>query len=231
MDWGLQCNLYVLSRGKIRSRGIFGDAPSPRVRLSGAYLLSGSTLRSFPDATRSFLAALDQQMVEARRSAIAQRNGARFAEIIDIKADGCTGTAPAAKVTTGDPNCASQLEGFHYIEEGAWRWSSKEFAVTLGMPARRNAGTTVLTLRFYLPESLIQKRGPVTLTATLGGRVVAREVFRQAGPHVLVGRLDTASLDPRANTFQFSLDKCTEPSPSDKRRLGVIVSSISLDLP
>jgi hypothetical protein len=231
LDWGLQCNLYVLSRGKIRSREVFGDAPEPQARLSGTYLLSGPTLRSFPDAAKRFLIALDEQKVDAHRSAIAQRNGARFAEIIDIKVVGCAGTAPASEVIVGNPNCASQLEGFHYIEEDAWRWSSKEFAVTLGTPARRKAGTATLSLRFYLPESLIKKRGPVTLTAQLGGRVVAREVFRQAGPHVLVGHMDTAALDPRANTFRFSLDKCTEPSPSDKRWLGVIVSRVSLDFP
>jgi hypothetical protein len=231
LDWGLQRNLFVLSRGRVHSREIFADAPAQPAPLSGTYLLSGPTLRSFPEATRTFLAALDQQKAEARRSTIAQRNGERFAEIIDIQGDGCTGTAPASKVTTGDPKCAPQLEGFHRIEEEGWRWSSKQFAVTLGMPARRDARTASLTLRCYLPAPLIRKLGPLTLTAKLGGRLVAREVFRRAGPQVLVARLDTATLDPRANTFQFALDKCVEASPSDKRQLGMIVSSISLDLP
>ena len=103
--------------------------------------------------------------------------------------------------------------------------------MTLGMPARRDARTASLTLRFYLPESLIQKLGPLTLTAKLDGRLVAREVFQQAGPHELVSHLESWTLDPRANTFHFSLDKCAEASPSDKRQLGIIVSSISLDRP
>lgn len=231
LDWGLQYNLFVLSRGRIHSREVFEDAPAQPPPLSGTYLLSGPTLRSFPAATRRFLAALNEQKVEVRRSTIAQRNGKRFAEIIAIQDDGCTGTAPASKVTTGDPRCASQLAGFHRIEEERWRWSAKEFDVTLGMPARRDARTASMALRFYLPEPLIQKLGPLTLTVKQDDRVVARELFRQFGPQALVVRLDAATLHPQANTFRFALDKCVEASPSDKRQLGVIVSSISLDLP
>jgi hypothetical protein len=121
------------------------------------------------------------------------------------------------------------LTGFHQIEQEGWRWSAKEFTARLGMPARRTAGGLKLVTVVYVPDSVIRRLGPITLTASLGGKVIGRQVFRRAGSHRLTARLDASKLDPRLNTFRFALDKSVEPSPEDKRQLGVIVSSIAIE--
>jgi hypothetical protein len=239
LDWGLQNNLFVLSGGRVRSQELFWDASaqqggpnrtwSKELNEGGIYLLPGPSWRSFPEAAKGFLAALDAGKVTARRFAIAQRSGDLYAQIVEVQEGGCSGPAPASRITTGDPRCAAQLDGFHQIEEEGWRWSSKKFAATLGMPARRQAGGLQLILSFYLPDTLIRKLGPVTLTARLGGGVIARQVYSQPGARQLAARLDGVILDPRRNTFQFELDKCVGPTPDDKRQLGLIVSSIAIN--
>jgi hypothetical protein len=192
-------------------------------------LLPGPKLQSFPTAAKGLLAELDKAGLHSRRFTIAQRSGDQYAMLVEVRGDGCSGESPASRVTTGDPQCDGQLTGFHQIEQEGWRWSSKEFTAKLGMPARRTAAGLKLVTVVYVPDSVIRRLGPITLTASLGGEVIGRQVFRRAGSHRLTARLDASKLDPRLNTFRFALDKSVEPSPEDKRQLGVIVSSIAIE--
>ncbi len=48
---------------------------------------------------------------------------------------------PASSIFAGDPDYASRFtEGFYSIESNAWRWTGKEFAVTLSPPAHSGSG-------------------------------------------------------------------------------------------
>ncbi len=235
LDWGFQSNLYVLSSGRVSLLEIYAQADANHVRPGrtwqqeltggGIYLLPGPGLRSFPAAAEAFRDALSRSESVFRRFTVKQRNGEEYATLVEIQPWMCPGT----RISTGDPTCAARLEGFHQIEEGGWRWSSKTFAATLRMPRQQPAGGLRLTVSVHVPDAANRALGPITMTAHLGDAPLGRQTFRKAGDHTFTAKLDTAKLDAQANTFRFVLDKCIEPSATDGRQLGVIVSVFSIE--
>src|ERR1017187_1304689 len=71
----------------------------------------------------------------------------------------------ASTVHMGDATAAAQLvSGFHDIEGGSWRWTQKQFAVTLRPPAQAARQGAVLELHLTVPEPSIGKLKSLTLT-------------------------------------------------------------------
>jgi hypothetical protein len=130
---------------------------------------------------------------------------------------------------TGDPRFAGQLEGFNQIEAGGWRWTTREFSVTLRAPAGSGQAGARLTLQLFVPEAIIQKLRPVTLTARMGNRIVGSETYTAAGHYTFTRDLEAEWLKAGANRVEFALDKSVKPGPEDSRELGVVVSSASLE--
>jgi hypothetical protein len=238
LDWGLEDNLFVLSDGKIHSREIYGDVTSPadprwegEIRKGGVFLMNGPQNRQFPAASTGFLDVLATARPTLRRFSIPQRSGAPYAMILEIQPNTSQDSHDevGSKVLTGDPASAKQLEGFNQIEPGGWRWTTREFAISLRAPnGSRDAGAR-LAVRLYVPESSIQKLGAITLTARLGDRVVGSETYSAAGDHTFACNLQPGWLKAGANRLAFALDKSVRPSANDGRELGVIVSSASLE--
>jgi hypothetical protein len=72
--------------------------------------------------------------------------------------------ALATMVHVADPKTAGQLvKGFHGIEQNAWRWTMKDFSVTLGPPAGGVEKGGVLRLKMTIPDAVIEKVGPVAI--------------------------------------------------------------------
>jgi hypothetical protein len=133
----------------------------------------------------------------------------------------------ASSFRMGDATMAKQLAGgFYDIESGAWRWTMQKFAVTLGPPPHAAQQGAVLELHLTVPQSSIQKLGSVTLSASIGGTVLAPETYTQPGEHVY--RRDVAAnlLAADAVRVDFGLDKAIPPGDVDKRELGVVASSV-----
>jgi hypothetical protein len=243
LDWGLQNNLYVLSDGKIHSREVYLDVTSqsdPRwagaIRKGGIFLLNGPANRQFPAASTGFLEALAIARPAMRRFTVPQKSGIPYATIFEIEPNTVQGPLETvsddgivSSVLTGDPRFAKQLEGFNQVEPGGWRWTTREFSVTLRAPAGSAQSGARLALQLFVPAAIIQKLGPITLTARMGNRVIGSETYRGDGQYTFVRDLEAGWLKAGANRVEFALDKYVPPGPEDGRALGVVVSSASLE--
>jgi hypothetical protein len=132
-------------------------------------------------------------------------------------------------VRVADPHAAVQLSrGFYNVEADAWRWAMKKFAVTLRPPAGASQKGATLELRYSVPEVLLQKLGPITITAGVNGLALPPETFSAPGDGVWTRDVPASALRGDAVTVEFMVDKALPPSDQDSRELALIVSSIGL---
>jgi len=132
-------------------------------------------------------------------------------------------------VTMGDSEAAAQLlNGFYDVEGGSWRWTMSHFSVILAVPEGAADKETELVMQFTIPQAVIDKLGPITLSAQAGEVALPPETYTQAGDHVYRKKLPATAVTGEAVTLTFSLDKALPPSETDRRELGVIVTSIGL---
>jgi hypothetical protein len=237
LDWGLQDNLYVVTDGRLQTREMFWNAtreqsgvPRPwieEIRDGGIFVLNGSDHRQLPAASEGFLEAFQQGNPEAHRIIIPQRNGAPYAEIFDIVPN-TVHIGPVSSLRTGDARRGNQLEGFHPIAEAGWRWTKREFAVILAPPELPAGGNARLTLDLYVPDTTIAKLGPITISAQLNHHPLKPETYAKPGSYTLTRDVPGAWLSPGSDRIEFSLDKALEPTATETRELGVVVSGTAL---
>jgi hypothetical protein len=135
----------------------------------------------------------------------------------------------ASSVRTGDPAAASQLaSGFYDIEANAWRWTSRQFAVTLRPPAQAAQRGAVLELHLTVPRPSIARLKSLSLGASIGGAALAPETFTKAGDYTYRRDVPANLLAGEAVRIDFQLDKALPPGDVDKRELGVVVASAAL---
>jgi hypothetical protein len=242
LDWGLQNNLYVLTRGRLKSREIFGGATRERSGLGrswreeihdgGVFVLFPPANRQFPLASEAFLDAVREAGVLPKRWLIRERTGEVFVEVLEL----VPGSAPVpresavqlpavSRISMGDPGAEGYIEGFHQIEEGAWRWSGKRFAVTLIPPS--GAAETKLALKLFVPPVVLERMGPVTLRARIGSVELQPATYSSSGIFQFERDLNTPA-PGRALRIEFSLDKALPPSAGEGRELGIIVHAAEL---
>lgn len=251
VDWGLQNNLYFLTNGRLHSREIFWDASREQsgrrrpwldeVRDGGVFLLNAPENRQLPVASEAFLQALAGGQPTFRRFSVNQRDGRPYAEIIEVEPNTLhsaqasgnalrSGQRLSSTVATADNAAAGRLEGFHQIENGGWRWTKKQFSITIDLPDPAGQTQGRLNMRLYVPDSSIQKLGAITLTARVGNHPLAPETFGRGGQFSMVRDLDVAWIKAGPNRIDFILDKALPPTASDGRELGIVVVSASLEM-
>ena len=115
------------------------------------------------------------------------------------------------------------LDGWHALENGAWRWTERRFSVAVPV-ASPGAGT--LEFRFNLPEALLAFAGPVTLAAAVNGVALGSERYDTAGEQVYVRRLPEEAVRGGEARVDFELDRALTGSGDDRRELGVMVSGV-----
>jgi hypothetical protein len=238
LDWGLQTNLFVITDGKVHTQEIYGEATAEQsglhrpwleeIRDGGIFVLNGPDNRMIPAPSLAFLKTLAEARPMLQRRIFQQRNHVPFAEVIEIEPDSIGKGTPtefeiASSVSTGDAGAAKQLDGFHDIENG-WRWSKRQFSITLG-PGPANGR---LVLQLYIPDSIIQKLGAITLAAKVGDHTLAPETYRKPGQYTFTRDLEATWIHAGANRIDFSVDKFLAPTPADKRELGIVVLSAAL---
>ena len=218
LDWGLQNNLFVLTDGRLHSRELYGDGPRrpwiDEIREGGVFLLNGPEHRQFPIASEAFLKTFADSHPSSQRFSIRQRDGVSFAEVIDIQPNSLD-QGPVSPNSTVIP-----LDGFYDAEATGWRWTKRQFALTF-----EAAETTRLKVQLYVPESIIDKLGPITLSAKAGGHALGSETYRRPGQYTFTRDLEAAG----KVRIDFTLDKSLPPSPSDKRELGIVFVTASLE--
>jgi len=138
-------------------------------------------------------------------------------------------TRLASSVHAADPNGAPQLaEGFHPVEQNAWRWTQKRFVVVLGPPDGGAERGATLILRFAIPDAIISQLGALTLTATVGGATLPSQTYSQPGDYIYSQSVPAAALAGDSVSAEFTFDKSLGPSDLDQRELSAIFSSAEL---
>jgi hypothetical protein len=132
-------------------------------------------------------------------------------------------------VAVADPTAAIQLvRGFHALENDAWRWTMKNFTVTLRPPAGSDQSGAKLELKFVIPEVIFSQTGPLTVDAHLNNTDLGSENYSKAGDYTYTRDIPASALHGDTASFDFTVDKGIPPSEKDSRELAIIVSSIGL---
>lgn len=141
-----------------------------------------------------------------------------------------TGSSLASTISTADPVTAAQLiRGFYDLDHNAWRWTQKNFSVTLGAPRGSAQKGAVLALRFTLPQVLLQNLKFVTISAAITGFKLPVQGFSKTGENIYRQDVPAQAFHDNSVQVDFFLDKTLPPSAADSRDLGIIVSEIGLE--
>jgi hypothetical protein len=137
---------------------------------------------------------------------------------------------PATMLSTIDPRAALQLtKGFYEVENGSWRWSSKEFSAALKPPANSAQKGAILDLKFSVVDASIAKLGPLTLTARVGGTECPAQRYDKAGQYEYHCDVPASSLVGTLVNTDFALDKVLPATDTDQRTLGLVVAMVGFE--
>jgi len=135
----------------------------------------------------------------------------------------------ASAIYAGDPNVASHFaKGFYEVEENAWRWTGKEFAVDLSAPLHSDQRGAQLSMKLAVPDAVIQKLVSVRLSASIAGYQLEPQIYTKPGQYTYTRDIPPNKLQSDGVRIDFALDHTLPPSESDQRELGIIVSEVSL---
>ena len=112
------------------------------------------------------------------------------------------------------------VSGVYQLEGGLWRWMSKEAVILLKPPPNPSA----LVVRFVIPEAAPARRVHVDLN----GQLVVTQDCPSPGSYIV----KTPPIQPPGDsaTIKISVDNTFSPQ-SDKRQLGVILTSVGFNIP
>ncbi|MBC7927379.1 MAG: hypothetical protein H7039_17145 [Bryobacteraceae bacterium] len=143
--------------------------------------------------------------------------------------EGTISLTPVVNMAEG--RSALQLvRGFHQVEQNAWRWTMGKFAITLRPPEGSRQRGAKLFVKFAALETTISRLGPITLTAVHGKQSLGFYTAKAAGQYTFQADVSSEALQEETATFDFVLDKFLPAGTLDGRELGVVVSSIGLEV-
>jgi hypothetical protein len=130
-------------------------------------------------------------------------------------------------INMGDPKQEKQLiGGFYGIEATAWRWTAKDFTVSLRPPAGAGEQGATLDFSFSIPQVVIDKSKTITLSASIAGTPLAPETYTHDGQYEYKREVPGNLLTGDAVRVEFHLDKTFTPGGADTRALGVVARSV-----
>lgn len=137
----------------------------------------------------------------------------------------------ASVIRIADASTSDQLiRGFHDLERNAWRWTAARFTAALPAQPSASQNGARLVLKFIIPDIAFSKLNGVSLAAKVGDASIAPERFTTPGEHEYRRDVPASALQKDMVNVDFSLDKSLPPSAADTRELGVIVTSIALEM-
>jgi tRNA (mo5U34)-methyltransferase len=116
------------------------------------------------------------------------------------------------------------LSGWHAPESAGWRWTEQRFSARLH--AAGASRPTRIELRFFVPQALIERYGPVTLHATASGAPLPSQTFHESARFTYRATLDKTASTGAPVQLDFWLDHALPPSDSDERELGIVVAAL-----
>ena len=125
----------------------------------------------------------------------------------------------------GDIRNKAQLgSGWYGIEDGGWRWMSKQAEAVLRVPAE---AAPVFEMQLFFPPGFMQRTGgSVTVSVMLDGRLLTRETYLQPGGYRLAKSVSRDQLTAPAVRVTLQLNRAMPPDASDQRELGAVVSRL-----
>ena len=136
----------------------------------------------------------------------------------------------AAGIQVADPQAAPQLvSGWWDVEDHAWRWTARKFAVVLRAPIGAARGGATLRFRFTLPDVVFSHFKSVTLSASVAGTPLAPETYRRPGPAIYTREIPAGLLSTPGVRIDFQLDNAFSPGNGDPRELGLIAHGLRLE--
>jgi hypothetical protein len=123
------------------------------------------------------------------------------------------------------------IAGFYSEEGDGWRWTEHRFAVVLAVPPNTRTTGANLQVRLYIPDSQVERLGPMTLTADVNDTELAPETFRKGGSYTYTRTIPPGLLNQSVLPIVFTFDKSLQPRNSDGRELAAVVSEVSLEQP
>jgi tRNA (mo5U34)-methyltransferase len=112
------------------------------------------------------------------------------------------------------------LSGWHEVEQGAWRWTMKRFALEAVLP--KDLTSREFALRFMLPETVVSQSGGASLECRIHGERVGRITCDAAGSIEFRGVFPAAALSLPSVVLEFEVHSSFAP-PGDQRELGVVI--------
>ena len=138
--------------------------------------------------------------------------------------------AMVSSLAMNAPSAPGQLmKGFGALENGQWRWAAGGFSVKLKTPSGASEKGATLSLALSVSDAVLKQVQSQMLTASVGGQKLGSETYTQSGAHVFKADMPTSVLTGDSLTIDFALDHPLPPSASDRRELGVIVSSVGIE--
>jgi len=137
--------------------------------------------------------------------------------------------ALASSIYAGDPNVSGHFaKGFYEPEQGAWRWTGKEFAVDLSPPLHSDRRGAQLVMKLAVPDAVIQKLTSIQLSASLQGYKLEPQIYTKPGQYTYTRDVPADKLQGDAVRIDFAVDHTLPPTETDIRQLGIIVSEVGL---
>jgi hypothetical protein len=122
------------------------------------------------------------------------------------------------------------MYGFYAPEANAWCWTARVFSVMLGPPPRAEERGARLQLHLHIPKAQLDKLGPMTLRVNAGGYPMIPRTFSEPGNYLYSEEVPRDALATNILPFKFTFDKASSAGPEEARELGVVVTSIGLEI-
>jgi hypothetical protein len=137
----------------------------------------------------------------------------------------------SSMISTADPRSTAQLiKGFYPLEGSAWRWTAKDFTVSLSAPRDAAQKGAQLVLEFNIPDVAIQRLKSMTLSASVDGLKLAPETYTAAGTYSYIRDVPGDHLQAATIPVDFALDKVLPPAGAETRELGIIVTEVGFKI-
>ena len=127
----------------------------------------------------------------------------------------------ASSIYAGDPNVASHFaKGFYDVEENAWRWTGKEFAVDLSPPLHSDQKGAQLVMKLAVPDAVIQKLTSVQLSASIQGYKLEPQIYTKSGQYTYTRDVPADKLQSDVVRIDFALDHALAANRDRQTAIG-----------
>ena len=138
----------------------------------------------------------------------------------------------SSSIRMADPSDSAQLlSGFYNLEQNAWRWTTKQFSISLACPKSSTPSPGRLEFQFTIPDVAADALAGLTVSASVEGRSLGSYHAVKPGEQTAVFSVPPEIMQADALIVDFSLDKTIPRREAETRDLGVIALAFRLARP